>query len=127
MPVEISLNSEALMEVNMRCLSLILLILLHIINYSEQQSQVLLKNGNSVTTQGLHFQKGVINALYYAGKLQIPWSDVISIELTQQHVVNLNDGSRLVGRSKGSDAGYFLSFVIQDGRRLISKKPRLRD
>ena len=128
MPVEISLNSEALMEVNMRCLSLIFLILLHSSNYSEQQSQVLLENGNSITTKGLHFQKGVINALYYAGKLQIPWSDVISIELTQQHVVNLNDGSRLVGRSTGSpDAGYFLSFVIQDGRRLEIKKTEIKE
>ena len=112
----------------MRSFALMFLIILHTINYSEQQSQILLKNGNSLTTKGLYFQKGIINASYYAGKLQIPWREVVGIELTQQHVINLNDGSRLVGRSKGNPiSGYFLSFVIQDGRRLDIKKTEIKE
>ena len=112
----------------MRSFALMFLIILYTINYSEQQSQILLKNGNSLTTKGLYFQKGIINASYYAGKLQIPWREVVGIELTQQHVINLNDGSRLVGRSKGNPiSGYFLSFVIQDGRRLDIKKTEIKE
>ena len=112
----------------MRYLSLVLVILLYSTSFAEQESQVLLKNGNSITIKGLHFLSGKINALYYKGNLEIPWSEVIGVELSQQHVVNLKDGSRLVGRSKGSpESGYFLSFVIQDGRRVALKKSEIEE
>tara|TARA_Y100000589_G_scaffold329369_1_gene375683 strand:- start:150 stop:1205 length:1056 start_codon:yes stop_codon:yes gene_type:complete len=112
----------------MRYLSLVLAVLLYSTNFAEQESQVLLKNGNSITIKGLHFLSGKINASYYEGNLEIPWNEVIGIELSQQHVVNLKDGSRLVGRSKGSpESGYFLSFVIQDGRRVALKKSEIEE
>ena len=110
----------------MRYMILVMAVLFCSFSFAQQQSQLFLKNGNSITVKGLHFSFGNINAEYYEGALNIPWSQVKGIDLSQQHVVSLTDGSRLVGRSKGDpNLGYFLSFIIQDGRSIALKKAEI--
>lgn len=111
---------------NLQLLKLSLCMIMVTSQYANQISQVLLKNNNSITLKNLNFVNDKVTASYYKGNIEIPWSEVVRLELNQQHVVSLQDGSRLVGRSKGSPAsGYFLSFHIQDGRRIDLKKAEI--
>lgn len=111
----------------MRLLPLSLFFTFLICQSAEQISKLTLKNQNKITLSSLKVSEDKVSASYYNGTLEIPWSDVVGLELTQQHVVSLSDGTRLVGRSKGSPVkGYFLSFYIQDGRRIDLKKKEIK-
>lgn len=107
-------------------MKLLLILIFATCSFASEKSEIRLKNSNKITVSGLKLEKDKITARYFGGKLQIPWTEIQELSLTDTHVVYLKDKTRLVGLTNpGLKLDGFLNLKLQDGKVLRLKKDQI--
>ena len=108
--------------------TVIILFLLSLNHTFSAEASLLLKGSTRIEVHDIWFtNKANLKAKFYSGNLSIPWNDVESLFFKEDHILYLDNGTRVVGKSVAQTGD--LSFVrleLQDQQELVLERKQIR-